>query len=259
MHVKALLRISITVSCCAIIAAAAPGAIAAPTLQTAPLIQLSTNAKYGPILVNAQGMTLYELSSETFGKFACNAGCLAVWPPVTVPAGATAPSAVSGVIGTLGVVTRADGTLQATDNGWPLYTFAHDSAPGDTKGQGIVAFGGVWHVVQNTLIPLSATPVERLAIHITTTGGTVWGHVTVRYNQGTHTVQQTCARASCLLHVPYGATVRLIQSPTSATTWPFKVWQIRSVPGPSRSTGNGTRMTLQMLGGYAVKAVYTLR
>jgi predicted lipoprotein with Yx(FWY)xxD motif len=54
----------------------------------------------------------------------------------------------AGVDGTLwGTITRDDGSLQVTYNGWPLYLFAGDAAPGDTNGQGIDEFGGLWFLV----------------------------------------------------------------------------------------------------------------
>lgn len=43
-----------------------------------------------------------------------------------------------------GTVTRNDGTTEATYNGWPLYYWAQDSAPGQTTGQGVQ---DVWWVV----------------------------------------------------------------------------------------------------------------
>jgi len=51
----------------------------------------------------------------------------------------------SGVTGTLGTITRSDGTVQATYNGHPLYTYTADTAPGQASGNGINASGGVWH------------------------------------------------------------------------------------------------------------------
>lgn len=258
MHMKRLLSLPIVMSCFLVVGAAVPGALAAPALQAASPIQLGNNAKFGSILVNAQGMTLYQLTSEAGGKIACSGGCLGVWPPVLVPAGTTAPTAGPGVLGTLGVITRPDGTVQATQNGFPLYAFSHDSAPGDTNGNGIVAFGGTWHVVQNTLIPLAATAMERLAIHITTTGSSVWGKVTVRYTHGHSVVQQTCARSSCLLHIPYGVKVHLVQNPTDAGTWPFQHWLVRSVPGSKQATARSATMTLRMKAGYTVHVVYVV-
>jgi predicted lipoprotein with Yx(FWY)xxD motif len=52
---------------------------------------------------------------------------------MTVASGTT-PSAGAGVSGTLGTITRDDGTTQVTYNGRPLYHYSGDSAPGDTNG-----------------------------------------------------------------------------------------------------------------------------
>ena len=46
--------------------------------------------------------------------------------------------------------TSAEG-IQVTYNGWPLYFYAGDTAPGDTNGQGQ---GGVWYVVDPTGNPI---------------------------------------------------------------------------------------------------------
>ncbi len=42
---------------------------------------------------------------------------------------------------------RSDGKTQVTYNGHPLYTFTGDSNPGDTSGQGVNVFGGLWYAV----------------------------------------------------------------------------------------------------------------
>ena len=56
-------------------------------------------------------------------------------------------TAGSGVTGTLGTITRPDGSTQAAYDGHPLYTYAGDSAPGQAKGNGLNVSGGVWHEV----------------------------------------------------------------------------------------------------------------
>ena len=53
-------------------------------------------------------------------------------------------SAGSGATGTLGTITRADGTVQAIYDGHPLYTYAGDSAPGQNRGNGLNLSGGLW-------------------------------------------------------------------------------------------------------------------
>ena len=52
-----------------------------------------------------------------------------------------------GITGTFGIIKRSDGSAQATFDGYPLYTFVGDTAPGQAKGNGLSAFGGVWHEV----------------------------------------------------------------------------------------------------------------
>jgi ABC-type oligopeptide transport system substrate-binding subunit len=46
-----------------------------------------------------------------------------------------------------GTIKRSDGSTQATFDGHPLYTFVGDTAPGQAKGNGLNAFGGLWHEV----------------------------------------------------------------------------------------------------------------
>jgi predicted lipoprotein with Yx(FWY)xxD motif len=94
------------------------------------------------VLTNAQGMTLYWFVPDTSTTSKCNSSCAKFWPPVKGPA-----TAGSGVTGTLGTITRSDGSMQATWNGHPLYTYVADTAPGQNKGNGLNASGGVWHEV----------------------------------------------------------------------------------------------------------------
>ncbi len=47
----------------------------------------------------------------------------------------------------LGTITRADGTMQVTYDGHPLYYFTADTAAGTAHGQGVKAFGAEWYVV----------------------------------------------------------------------------------------------------------------
>jgi len=94
------------------------------------------------VLTNSAGFTLYWFALDTSTTSKCTGSCATYWPPVKGPA-----SAGSGVTGTLGTITRPDGSTQATYDGHPLYTYAGDSAPGQNKGNGLNASGGVWHEV----------------------------------------------------------------------------------------------------------------
>jgi predicted lipoprotein with Yx(FWY)xxD motif len=102
-------------------------------------------------VVDATGHTLYTYDPDTpgSGTSACDGACAAAWPPEEVSG---QPSAAAGVTGTLGVITRSDGSHQLTLDGRPLYRYAGDAGPGTTTGDGI---GGIWHVVH---LNASATP-----------------------------------------------------------------------------------------------------
>jgi predicted lipoprotein with Yx(FWY)xxD motif len=97
----------------------------------------------GDTLVDANGMTLYAFKADSDGKSNCNAGCDATWPPLT-PAGGNLTLAPGLDKEDFTVITRDDGSKQVATYGQPLYTFARDTKPGDTNGDG---FGGVWYAV----------------------------------------------------------------------------------------------------------------
>ena len=94
------------------------------------------------VLTNSAGFTLYWFAPDTSTTSKCTGSCATYWPPVKGPA-----TAGSGVTGTLGTITRSDGTTQVTYDGHPLYTYVGDTAPGQNKGNGLNLSGGVWHEV----------------------------------------------------------------------------------------------------------------
>ena len=92
------------------------------------------------VVTNSKGFTLYWFAPDTSTTSKCTGSCATYWPPVKGPA-----TAGSGVTGTLGTITRSDGTTQATYDGHPLYTYAGDTAPGQAKGNGLNVSGGLWY------------------------------------------------------------------------------------------------------------------
>jgi predicted lipoprotein with Yx(FWY)xxD motif len=98
----------------------------------------------GQVVTDQNGLTLYRFEKDKAKPSVsnCNDACAKTWPPAL---GDPASVQLQGVDQTLvGSVTRADGTEQLTLSGWPLYTYAKDTAAGDAKGQGV---GKTWFAV----------------------------------------------------------------------------------------------------------------
>ena len=94
------------------------------------------------LLTNSSGITLYTFAPDHVNKSVCYGDCATYWPPVPGHM-----SAGPGVTGTIGTITRTDGSTQATYDGHPLYTYIGDHTPGQDGGNNINLNGGVWHVV----------------------------------------------------------------------------------------------------------------
>ncbi len=86
------------------------------------------NASFGEILQSRNRLPLYYWSVEkrAGGKIRCRGECARVWPPLVVKSRASVPPTMRGVKGKFGVLTRADGRLQVTFRGLPLYAYHHD-------------------------------------------------------------------------------------------------------------------------------------
>ena len=67
------------------------------------------------------------------------------WPPLLSHGKPTAGSGVKASL--LGTTRRSSGSRQVTYNKHPLYTYSLDKKAGQTKGEGILAFGAKWYVV----------------------------------------------------------------------------------------------------------------
>jgi predicted lipoprotein with Yx(FWY)xxD motif len=93
------------------------------------------------VLANSQGRTMYWFVPDTATKSVCNGSCAAYWPPVK------GPLTAGSVRGTFGTIKRSDGSVQATYNGHPLYTYIGDSGEGQAHGNNVTLNGGLWHEV----------------------------------------------------------------------------------------------------------------
>jgi predicted lipoprotein with Yx(FWY)xxD motif len=108
---------------------------------------LVANSNLGPILTAANGMTVYLFMPDAQGTPTCTDSCAQAWPPLTVDDvnQLTGGDGVDALL--LGTTELPAAGTQVTYNGWPLYFYSGDSAPGDTNGQGQ---SGVWYVLDPT-------------------------------------------------------------------------------------------------------------
>lgn len=121
---------------------AATAARASPS--PSPTISAATS-RYGQIVVDGSGRTLYLFDVESGPQPRCYDACAQAWPPLLT---ATEPVAGTSLVPTLlSTATRRDGSKQVAYNGHPLYYYAGDRAPGDILCQAAFEFGGGWYVV----------------------------------------------------------------------------------------------------------------
>ena len=118
---------------------------AAPSSAGAGASVKLASTKLGKVLVDAQGHTLYLFEADKGAMSNCDGACASAWPPLATTG---KPAAGLGIdAAKLGTTKRADGSREVTYNGHPLYTYAGDTAPGQTSGQDLHDFGAEWYVL----------------------------------------------------------------------------------------------------------------
>jgi predicted lipoprotein with Yx(FWY)xxD motif len=143
---RALLTLLLPFALAACGTAAANYGGGAPQSSPSGLATISVGgSSLGQILVDVKGRTLYLFEADTGKQSTCSGACAQAWPPLTTNGAPTAAGNASPSL--LGTTTRSDGTMQATYSGHPLYYFASDTKSGDTKGEGLTAFGAGWDVL----------------------------------------------------------------------------------------------------------------
>lgn len=143
--------------------------VAAAQEEITNTVMLGGSDELGPFLTDAAGMTLYIFTNDEPGVSNCSGDCAAAWPPLTVEEGEN-PTLAAGISGMLGVIEREDGTRQVTYNGWPLYYWMNDAAPGDATGQGR---NDVWWVAAPPAVglgmsALGSVPVDSMGMTLYT-------------------------------------------------------------------------------------------
>ena len=107
------------------------------------VLSSAQNPVLGTSVVNGQGFTVYRFDKDTAKPPVsnCSGACAKLWPPVKF----TSKLKLNGIPrSAIGNIMTKDGICQATVNGWPIYTYAKDTAPGQINGQGV---GGTWFAV----------------------------------------------------------------------------------------------------------------
>ncbi len=165
-----LAALALTVSACASSSSSSttPAAAGSTPASSAPAAAGSGTALIvrtigsQQVVTDSAGRTLYWFALDTSTASKCTGSCATYWPPVKGPV-----TAGSGVTGTVGTITRSDGTTQATYDGHPLYTYVADTAPGQAKGNGLNLSGGLWYEMTVS----GATPGAGASPSASKTGG----------------------------------------------------------------------------------------
>ena len=106
-------------------------------------------ASLGTVLTDGYDETLYlYVPDAASGRSTCAQSCAAKWPPLSLPSGVTHPFVGPGAqVGLVGTTLRADGRVQVTYAGWPLYHYVGDTEAGQATGEGLNDSGGLWYAV----------------------------------------------------------------------------------------------------------------
>jgi predicted lipoprotein with Yx(FWY)xxD motif len=126
-------------------ATAGGGAAAAGATEPA-VIKVMVTPDLGKVIVDAEGMTMYDFHKDKGTTSSCYGACAEAWPPLLTKGKPTATGGAEASL--IGVTTRKDGTEQVTYDGHPLYGFIEDQKPGETNGNDVDGFGAQWYALQ---------------------------------------------------------------------------------------------------------------
>jgi predicted lipoprotein with Yx(FWY)xxD motif len=140
--------------------ASTPTTTTTSTPATAATAQISvkTVSGVGPVLVNAQGHTLYIFEPDKQTKVTCVGACASLWPPVKLSSGQKSAAVGEAKSSLLASDPDPEGGQVVTYDGWPRYTYAADAAAGTANGEAVNANGGLWYVISPTGKVIVKTP-----------------------------------------------------------------------------------------------------
>lgn len=129
----------------------APAGIVASPGTSSGTVTVHTSS-YGRILFDGRGFVLYTFSHDPRAHSSCSGACATAWPPFLVKRTPSAgPDAKASLLGS---VRRADGAIQVTYAGRPLYYYVGDRKAGQILCQSVSEFGGLWLVVRPNGVPV---------------------------------------------------------------------------------------------------------
>ena len=195
--------------------------------RTSALKVTRTNA--GTVLASSRGLTLYYYTEDKpgSGSSVCTGSCASAWPPLVAPV--RAPAGVR-LPGPLGMITRPGGGTQVTINGYPIYTYAGDKAPGQATGDGIE---GAWHVIKigstaaSQAAALKVTLTRAGAVLASSRGLTLYYYTEDKPGSGRSACTGSCASAWPPLVAPVRAPAGVrLPGPLGLITRPGGVRQV---------------------------------
>ena len=120
-----------------------PGVFSTPAIAVVPsdaapvsfdsTLNVGHVTRWGEVLVDENGMTLYISNYDYPDKSNCDSQCLQTWQPVKADGDPTAGRGVEASL--VGVAVIADGARIVTYAHRPLYRYLADKKPGDFGGQ----------------------------------------------------------------------------------------------------------------------------
>ena len=237
----------------------AGGAYATPA-STAPTTSAATqttalkteSTRVGTILASSRGLTLYYYSEDKpgSGRSVCTGSCATAWPPLAAPV--RAPAGVR-LPGPLGMITRPGGVTQVTINGYPIYTYAGDKAPGQDTGNGIE---GAWRIIKIHATTAAAAPALKIVrtragmVLASSRGLTLYYYSEDKPHSGKSVCTGSCATAWPPLAAPVRAPAGVfLPGPLGVITRPggvrqvtingYPVYRYAGDKAPGQDAGNG--------------------
>src|SRR3954467_9620622 len=106
----------------------------------------TADSRFGTILVDGRGHTLYAVTKDGRGPSQCYGSCAQAWPP---PHPSAKPTAIGGARASyLDTTRRRGGRRQVTYRGRPLYFYIGEKQAGQILCQDVFEFGGFWRILR---------------------------------------------------------------------------------------------------------------